>query len=225
MRIDPFQIGGLAVSPMWLIGIVSPLAGIGLALVLIPAQTVIQEQATDDVRGRVLTVQLTLANALSIPLLLAAGGLADLFGIPQIIIALGAILLPLALLDYYYVRGFPDVPPVPFQRNRYPSPAKRPVCSKDGRIWNSAAIAQNPNRQNRLHSKKVKTLEIMPPGSRQRSYKTKKQVKSKQKNKNQVPAPVSKFTTPWLPVVFSSFSPIPAEVTAPRRAPCATLSI
>src|SRR5581483_7930719 len=91
------QLGGIQFSALWLIGIVSPLAGVGLALVLIPAQTVIQELATDEIRGRVLTVQLTLANALSIPLLVIAGGLADLFGIPQIVIALGVILFPLAL--------------------------------------------------------------------------------------------------------------------------------
>jgi hypothetical protein len=91
--------------------VVNPLVGIGIALVLIPAQTTIQEGATNEIRGRVLTVQLTLANALSIPLLVAAGGLADLFGIPQIVIALGTILFPLAFWNWWYARKFPPAPP------------------------------------------------------------------------------------------------------------------
>lgn len=106
-----FQILGFTLNATWLLGVVAPLVGIGIALVLIPAQTAVQEGATDEVRGRVLTVQLTLANGLSIPLLLAAGGLSDLFGIPQIVIALGAILFPLALFNWLYARRFPPPPP------------------------------------------------------------------------------------------------------------------
>lgn len=106
-----FLVLGFLLNATWLIGIVAPLVGIGIALVLIPAQTAIQEGATDVVRGRVLTVQLTLANAISIPLLVAAGGLSDVFGIPQIIIALGAILFPLALWNWLNARNFPHTPP------------------------------------------------------------------------------------------------------------------
>lgn len=106
-----YQIAGFTLTAVWFVGIAAPLLGIGIALVLIPAQTAVQEGATDEIRGRVLTVQLTLANALSIPLLVAAGGLSDLFGIPQIIIALGAILFPVALSNWLYVRRFPPTPP------------------------------------------------------------------------------------------------------------------
>jgi len=106
-----YVIAGVAVTAVWLIGIAAPLIGIGIALVLIPAQTAVQEGAGDEIRGRVLTVQLTLANALSIPFLVAAGGLADLFGIPQIIIALGAVLFPLAVWNFLYARRFPPTPP------------------------------------------------------------------------------------------------------------------
>jgi Na+/melibiose symporter-like transporter len=101
---------GITINAAWLIGIAAPLAGIGIALVLIPAQTAVQEGATDLIRGRVLTVQLTLANALSIPFLLAAGGLSDVFGISQIIISLGAVLFPLALINFIVARHFPPIP-------------------------------------------------------------------------------------------------------------------
>ena len=106
-----FQILGFTMNATFLVGIAAPLLGIGIALVLIPAQTAVQEGATDQVRGRVLTVQLTLANGLSIPFLIAAGGLADVFGIPQIVITFGAVLFPLAIVNWLYVRRFP--PPSP----------------------------------------------------------------------------------------------------------------
>lgn len=128
-----FQVGDVTVTALWLIVIVSPLVGVGLAFVLIPAQTVIQEQSTDDVRGRVLTVQLTLANALSIPLLLFAGALADLFGISQIVIALGAILFFLAVLNWWYVRRNPPPPvvPTPFHTQPIPLPGESPAVLEE----------------------------------------------------------------------------------------------
>ena len=119
-----FDVLGIQLTAIWLIGIMSPLAGVGLAFVLIPAQTAIQEQSTDVIRGRVLTVQLTLANALSIPLLLAAGGLAEVFGIAQIVIGLGAILIPTALLNLWYVRHFPQTPPANFHSQPIPLPGE-----------------------------------------------------------------------------------------------------
>lgn len=120
-----YQIAGITITAVWFVGIAAPLLGIGIALVLIPAQTAIQEGAPDEIRGRVLTVQLTLANALGIPLLVAAGGLSDVFGIPQIIIALGAILFPLALWNWLYVRRFPPVPPsAPLHSQPIPMPGE-----------------------------------------------------------------------------------------------------
>jgi MFS family permease len=116
-----FHILGLNIAAGWLIGIAAPLLGIGIALVLIPAQTAVQEGSTDEVRGRVLTVQLTLANGLSIPLLVAAGGLSDLFGIPQIVITFGVILFLLALWNWLYVRKFPPAAPsTPFHSQPIP---------------------------------------------------------------------------------------------------------
>ncbi|TAH53957.1 MAG: MFS transporter [Chloroflexota bacterium] len=102
-----FQILGITLNATFLVGIAAPLLGVGIALVLIPAQTAIQEGATDVIRGRVLTVQLTLANALSIPLLIAVGGLSDVFGISEIIIALGAMVIPLTLFNWVYARRLP----------------------------------------------------------------------------------------------------------------------
>jgi MFS family permease len=126
-----FEVAGVTLTAIWLVGVMSPIAGIGLAFVLIPAQTVIQEQATDEVRGRVFTVQLTLANALSIPLLVAAGGLAELFGIAEIVIALGASLFPIALVNWWYARQFPEPPPAVFHTQPIPLPGETVAMVED----------------------------------------------------------------------------------------------
>jgi hypothetical protein len=123
--------GGFTLSPAWLIGVISPLLGVGLAMVLIPAQTVVQEQSSDDIRGRVLTVQLTLANGLGIPPLILAGLLADVFGIPAIVIALGVILLGLAALNRWYVRRLPEPPPTHFHTQPIPMPGETPAMVEE----------------------------------------------------------------------------------------------
>lgn len=88
------------VSVTSLVGGAAFFAGIALALILVPAQTAVQEEATDQVRGRVLTVQFTLANAIGLLPLLTIGGLADVFGIADVTVALGVSLLLVAGLNF-----------------------------------------------------------------------------------------------------------------------------
>jgi MFS family permease len=95
----------LTVSATTLITITAVFAGVALALILIPAQTAVQEEALDENRGRVLTVQFTLANALGILPLLTIGGLADVFGIPNVTIAVGLGLVVVAILNSLFARG------------------------------------------------------------------------------------------------------------------------
>ncbi len=77
----------------------SLLIGMMMATINIPAQTVVQERSSDAVRGRVLAVQFTLANALGIPPLLFAGNLADVYGIPLVILTIAIIIALLALFN------------------------------------------------------------------------------------------------------------------------------
>lgn len=95
----------LTVSATTLVTVTAFFAGIALALILIPAQTAVQEGALDENRGRVLTVQFTLANALGVVPLLTIGGLADIFGIPNVTIAVGLVLVLLAILNFLFARG------------------------------------------------------------------------------------------------------------------------
>ncbi|HEV2655251.1 MAG TPA: MFS transporter, partial [Ktedonobacteraceae bacterium] len=67
--------------------------GIALDLVNIPAQAVMQEQAPEEERGRVISFQSMFYNAGSIPVLLFAGAIADILGIETVLFLLAAAIL------------------------------------------------------------------------------------------------------------------------------------
>ncbi len=73
--------------------------GLTLAMINIPAQTIVQEKAEDAVRGRVLAVQFTLSNAFALPPMLFVGNLADRIGIPQITVDISIFIAILATVN------------------------------------------------------------------------------------------------------------------------------
>jgi MFS family permease len=75
--------------------------GVALDLVNIPAQAVMQEQAPEEERGRVISFQSMFYNAGSIPVLLFAGAIADILGIETVIFLLAAAIL---LFSWWAVR-------------------------------------------------------------------------------------------------------------------------
>ncbi len=79
--------------------------GISMAMINIPAQTIVQERSSDAVRGRVLAVQFTLSNALGIPPMLFVGNFADTIGIPRATLAIGGLIILLALFNIAVVRS------------------------------------------------------------------------------------------------------------------------
>jgi MFS family permease len=79
--------------------------GFAMAMINIPAQTVVQERSNDAVRGRVLAVQFTLSNAIGIPPMLFVGSLADIFGIPHVTLGIGVVIMLLAILNIVVVRS------------------------------------------------------------------------------------------------------------------------
>jgi MFS family permease len=99
----------------------SLLSGIGLALIQIPAQTVIQEESSDEVRGRVLTVQFTAGSLVAVPPLLLLGALADVIGIPAITAATGLVILVVGVLNLAYV----------ISRRQYPPRANEPKAPQE----------------------------------------------------------------------------------------------
>ncbi len=78
--------------------------GASMAMINIPAQTIVQERSTDAVRGRILAVQFTLSNALGIPPMLFVGNLADTIGIPRVTLLIGGMIILLAVLNIVVVQ-------------------------------------------------------------------------------------------------------------------------
>lgn len=83
------------------------IAGFALDFINIPAQTAIQEQTPDWIKGRVLALQLMLYNACSIPIILFIGAFADLFGIGRVLYAMAVCVLGFGLWGIFYERRHP----------------------------------------------------------------------------------------------------------------------
>jgi Na+/melibiose symporter-like transporter len=77
----------------FIVGVLAFVMGVTLDMVNIPAQTVMQERAPEEERGRVLSFQFMLYNAGSIPVLLFAGVISDTLGIDTVMYGIGAALL------------------------------------------------------------------------------------------------------------------------------------
>ena len=69
------------------------LAGFAFVAVIVPAQTLIQERALPEVRGRLFAVQMVLANVSSIVPLVVLGELADLIGVGRALLLVGLAVL------------------------------------------------------------------------------------------------------------------------------------
>jgi MFS family permease len=65
--------------------------GLGLALTLIPARTVLQERPPAEVRARVISTQLALGNAAAVIPLLLGGSLADQIGIQPLLVLMALV--------------------------------------------------------------------------------------------------------------------------------------
>ncbi len=87
-------------------------AGIAIDLINIPAQTAMQEQSPDWIKGRVLALQLMLYNLCSIPLILFIGVVADLFGLDRVIYLLSISIAAFGAWSLYFERKYPPQIPV-----------------------------------------------------------------------------------------------------------------
>jgi len=90
-----------------MLALIMCLAGIALDAVNIPAQTNIQELTPDWIKGRVLSLQLVLYNAASIPIILFLGAISDNFGITTVLYMLAVGSLAFGLWGVYYERKHP----------------------------------------------------------------------------------------------------------------------
>lgn len=71
--------------------------GLSLDLIMLPAQSEMQQRAPDWIKGRVLALQMMMLNATSIPFILIIGPVADVAGLPVAIVMLGAAVAVIGL--------------------------------------------------------------------------------------------------------------------------------
>jgi MFS family permease len=79
-------------------------AGVEIDFINVPAQTAIQEQTPEWIKGRVLALQLVLYNTFSIPVILGIGGIADTLGIDKVIFVVAFIIIGFGFWGKYYER-------------------------------------------------------------------------------------------------------------------------
>ncbi|HUW13241.1 MAG TPA: MFS transporter [Anaerolineae bacterium] len=72
---------------------ISLVLGLTMSGISILGQTMLQEDSPPEVRGRVFAVQFMLSSLIGIPPMLTLGGLADVLGIPQVMLIMGVAVM------------------------------------------------------------------------------------------------------------------------------------
>lgn len=90
---------------LFIVGALAFVLGLSLDMINIPAQTVMQERAPEEERGRILSFQFMLYNAGSIPVLLFSGLIGQTLGIGIIMYILGGAILLFQWWASRYRRG------------------------------------------------------------------------------------------------------------------------
>jgi MFS family permease len=89
--------------------------GFSYAMLNTPAQTTLHERIPVEMRGRVIASQMVLANGVALVPLVVAGGIADLYGVSSVILAIGVLLAAGGGLSLYLERQWlsreGDAPP------------------------------------------------------------------------------------------------------------------
>ena len=79
--------------------VLSFIMGIANSLIFVPSQTVLQEETSDEIRGKIYGALNTMVGFFSLLPIIIVGGLADLIGIKSVITGLGLIVLFIAVLS------------------------------------------------------------------------------------------------------------------------------
>lgn len=90
--------GILHITAYHLVTVIAFLLGFANAFVFVPANTILQENTTDEVRGKVYGVLNTIVGIFSLLPLLVVGSLSDLLGVSTVIIGIGICLFVLGIL-------------------------------------------------------------------------------------------------------------------------------
>jgi MFS family permease len=97
------EMGASSPLLLWTTMLLVFLLGLATACINIPTQTMMQEHASEEVRGRVLSLQFMMYNTGSIPILLFAGFFAQFIGLNWLIFLVSASLLLFCWWGMWYV--------------------------------------------------------------------------------------------------------------------------
>lgn len=101
---------GHLITAVTVVMIIALFLGTAIALITIPAQTVLLERSPEKMRARIFSVQIVFSNFASIFPLIGVAALADLIGIVEVSLILGAVLL---LITAYSLIRTRSVTPLP----------------------------------------------------------------------------------------------------------------
>lgn len=93
------------VSMVTVVMAMAAFTGFALSMMIISSQTILQERAPIESRGRIFAAQIMLGNVASILPLVFVGQLADLIGVPLVLGLLGASMIVLGLASLRSYRG------------------------------------------------------------------------------------------------------------------------
>ncbi len=102
-RFNPFgtdQIFGQSILVAITIAVAGPM-GISYALLNAPAQTLLHERTPTEMRGRVFASQMVLANGVALVPLAVVGGIADVYGVSRVVLAIAVLLAAAGGLSLY----------------------------------------------------------------------------------------------------------------------------
>jgi MFS family permease len=99
------------VSLVSMVMAIAAITGFALSMMIISSQTILQERAPVESRGRIFAAQIMLGNVASILPLVFVGAMADAFGVSQVLAVLAALMLVLAYVSFrsYRERIWGDV--------------------------------------------------------------------------------------------------------------------
>jgi MFS transporter, DHA3 family, macrolide efflux protein len=88
----------LTINGLHIMVVLAFVLGFAVAFIFVPANTVLQEETSDESRGKTYGVLNSLIGITSIIPVLAVGGLADIFGVKSVITLLGVVVIVLAFI-------------------------------------------------------------------------------------------------------------------------------
>lgn len=92
------------INILHLIVLMAFITGFGISLVFIPANSTIQIETSEEMRGRMYGLLSSLTGAVSFLPVILAGGLADLFGVGAVIMTVGIILATIGFCYLFLIR-------------------------------------------------------------------------------------------------------------------------